>query len=113
MIREVHVYGKVAAIDEKSDSVQRKQNKLNKVHCEQSEKDKSMLLSTSGVMQGTRQSRVQHLGLGRQLIDRACEIAADAGFARLNVISSVGTRQYYRKLGFEDNYLYQAKELKD
>ncbi len=49
----------------------------------------------------------QHLGLGRKLIERACRIAADAGFERINVISSVGTREYYRKLGFEDGELYQ------
>lgn len=54
---------------------------------------------------------VQHLGLGRKLVARACEIAADAGFARINVISSVGTREYYRKLGFEDGDLYQYRML--
>ena len=54
---------------------------------------------------------VQHLGLGRKLVSRACEIARDAGFDRINVISSVGTREYYRKLGFEDGALYQHKSL--
>lgn len=54
---------------------------------------------------------VQHLGLGRKLVSRACEIAHDAGFDRINVISSVGTREYYRKLGFEDGSLYQYKSL--
>ena len=53
----------------------------------------------------------QHLGLGRQLVERACEIAREAGFARINVISSVGTRDYYRKLGFADGELYQVREL--
>ena len=53
----------------------------------------------------------QHLGLGRRLVERACEIAREAGYARINVISAVGTRGYYRGLGFTDNGLYQQKEL--
>lgn len=53
----------------------------------------------------------QHIGLGRQLVECACELARDAGFASINVISAVGTRSYYRKLGFVDNGLYQTREL--
>jgi elongator complex protein 3 len=49
----------------------------------------------------------QHLGLGRRLIDRAAELARDAGFRDLAVISAVGTRAYYRSLGFRDGALYQ------
>lgn len=74
MIREVHVYGRVAAL-------------------------------------GTDGSGAQHLGLGRQLIERARAIALEQGFTRLNVISSVGTREYYRHLGFQDGDLYQWMEL--
>ena len=53
----------------------------------------------------------QHLGLGRKLVARACELAREAGYARINVFSAVGTRAYYRGLGFLDNGLYQQKEL--
>ncbi len=56
-------------------------------------------------------SSAQHHGLGRQLVERACEIAREAGYDRINVISAVGTREYYRKLGFIDNGLYQQKDL--
>jgi elongator complex protein 3 len=49
----------------------------------------------------------QHLGLGTRLIHRARDLASQAGFENLAVISSVGTREYYRKLGFEDDTLYQ------
>lgn len=56
-------------------------------------------------------SSAQHTGLGRKLVARACEIAAEAGYERINVISAVGTREYYRHLGFTDNGLYQTKEL--
>ena len=53
----------------------------------------------------------QHMGLGKALIERAVEIAQEAGYARLAVISSVGTREYYRKRGFADGRLYQIREL--
>lgn len=53
----------------------------------------------------------QHLGLGKQLVERACVIAREAGFAHINVISSVGTRDYYRKLGFADGVLYQTRDV--
>ena len=74
MIREVHVYGKVAQL--------------------------------SG-----RAQNAQHLGLGKALVERACELAREAGFERINVISSVGTREYYRKLGFDTVGLYQQRAL--
>ncbi len=55
--------------------------------------------------------KTQHLGLGRNLILRAQELAREAGFASLAVISSVGTREYYRRLSFHDRSLYQHKTL--
>ncbi|GIL11409.1 MAG: hypothetical protein BroJett038_01290 [Chloroflexota bacterium] len=55
--------------------------------------------------------RAQHLGLGRQLIERAAEIARERGYQRLAVISAIGTREYYRKRGFADGELYQARTL--
>lgn len=53
----------------------------------------------------------QHRGLGRALVARACELSREAGFERINVISAVGTREYYRSLGFADHGLYQQKAL--
>ena len=74
MIREVHVYGRVA-----------------------------------GLHQGGENA--QHRGLGTKLIERACAIARENGYAAVNVISAVGTRGYYRSRGFTDNGLYQQREL--
>ena len=74
MIREVHVYGAVAAL-------------------------------------GHASTGAQHSGLGRKLVARACDIAREAGYERINVISAVGTREYYASLGFERHSLYQQKEL--
>ena len=55
--------------------------------------------------------RAQHLGLGSRLIERAAEIAAARGYAKLAVISAIGTRAYYRKRGFTDGRLYQVRDL--
>lgn len=74
MIREVHVYGKVAQLHGEGQNA-------------------------------------QHRGLGKALVERACEIALDAGYRTINVISAVGTRGYYARLGFESAGLYQKRSL--
>lgn len=55
--------------------------------------------------------KTQHLGLGKKLIQQAKEIARQHGFSSLAVISAVGTREYYRSLGFTDGQLYQHLDL--
>lgn len=60
---------------------------------------------------GKVDASAQHQGLGRKLVARAEQIAREGGYDWLNVVSSVGTREYYRKLGFEDNGLYQRIRL--
>ena len=56
--------------------------------------------------------RPQHLGLGKKLIRRAQKIATDTGFKNLAVISAIGTRQYYLRLGFTHGHLYQHLQHK-
>jgi elongator complex protein 3 len=58
-----------------------------------------------------RETRSQHLGLGRSLIDEATRIARAGGFLDLAVISAIGTRGYYRNNGFTDGELYQHRAL--
>ncbi len=53
----------------------------------------------------------QHLGLGKQLVKEAVAIAQKSGYAKLNVISAVGTRAYYERLGFAENGLYQQMDI--
>ena len=55
--------------------------------------------------------QAQHLGLGKKLIERSEEISKSNGFKKLSVISAIGTREYYRKRGFEDGELYMSKKL--
>ena len=56
-------------------------------------------------------TRAQHRGLGRRLVLEAAAQAYAAGFTDLAVISAVGTRGYYRKLGFTDGALYHHLAL--
>ncbi len=51
---------------------------------------------------------LQHRGLGRRLVGRAAEIAFARGFDELLVMSAVGTREYYRRLGFEPRPPYMG-----
>lgn len=53
----------------------------------------------------------QHLGLGRRLVEHARDLARAAGYPTLAVISAIGTRGYYRRLGFEMGELYMVQSL--
>lgn len=53
----------------------------------------------------------QHIGLGTRLIDRAKTLARAAGYRRIAVISAVGTREYYSRLGFAPDGLYMSMAL--
>lgn len=55
--------------------------------------------------------KAQHLGLGTKLIEAAKKLAKESGYQKLNVISAIGTREYYRKKGFSDGQLYQYLNL--
>ncbi|MEX2349006.1 MAG: tRNA uridine(34) 5-carboxymethylaminomethyl modification radical SAM/GNAT enzyme Elp3, partial [Nitrosopumilaceae archaeon] len=55
---------------------------------------------------------VQHLGLGKNLMSEAERISKEEFDAkRLLVISAVGTREYYRKIGYSLLGAYMSKEL--
>ena len=54
----------------------------------------------------------QHKGYGRKLLRKAEEMAADAGYDKLSVISGIGAREYYReKLGYHQDGPYVSKRL--
>lgn len=55
--------------------------------------------------------RAQHRGLGARLLAAAERVAAEAGHPALSVISAIGTRDYYRRHGFEDGDLYQHRRI--
>ncbi len=53
----------------------------------------------------------QHRKFGMELLARAEEIARDAGFSRLAIMSGIGVRPYYRRQGYEREGPYMAKDL--
>lgn len=76
LIRELHVYGQVVPLEQKS------------------------------------LSRFQHKGYGSQLMAEAERIALEEhGSKKLAVISGIGVRDYYRKLGYHLEGLYMMKNL--
>jgi len=55
--------------------------------------------------------KTQHRGLGKQLLEKAEKRAMEKGYWKLAVISAIGTREYYRKLGYRREGLYMTKLL--
>jgi elongator complex protein 3 len=53
----------------------------------------------------------QHMGFGKKLVAKAEEIARENGFKKMAVISGIGIREYYRKLGYELEGTYMVKAL--
>jgi histone acetyltransferase (RNA polymerase elongator complex component) len=57
----------------------------------------------------TQDASHQHKGYGKILIKVAENIAIKNNFHKIGVISGVGVREYYRKLGFTDFHTYLIK----
>jgi elongator complex protein 3 len=55
--------------------------------------------------------KTQHRGLGKRLMIKAEEIALEKGYEKMAVISAIGTREYYRKLGYRLEGSYMVKSL--
>jgi elongator complex protein 3 len=53
----------------------------------------------------------QHKGYGAKLLENCEDIAKEAGIGHILVTSGVGTRDYYRKFGYERKGPYMAKSL--
>jgi predicted N-acetyltransferase YhbS len=51
------------------------------------------------------------MGFGKRLLNEAERIAWDNGYTEMAIISAVGTRNYYRKFGYELRDTYMVKEL--
>lgn len=53
----------------------------------------------------------QHFGLGKTLMAEAERLAKVAGYKKIAVISGIGVREYYRKLGYILEGTYMVKEI--
>jgi len=54
---------------------------------------------------------IQHTGIGKMLMSEAESLARKAGWKKLAVISGVGAREYYRKLGYQLEGSYMIKTV--
>ncbi|MBI5071440.1 tRNA uridine(34) 5-carboxymethylaminomethyl modification radical SAM/GNAT enzyme Elp3 [Candidatus Falkowbacteria bacterium] len=75
LIRELHTYGHLVPIDQKSPDA------------------------------------TQHLGLGKKLMAEAEKIARKSGVKKVAVISGVGVREYYKKIGYHPDGTYMVKNF--
>lgn len=88
IIRELHTYGRVAALN-------------SKIPAQGG--------SASG---GKSQKVVQHTGLGKQLMDEAEKIIkTETDYKKIAVIAGIGVREYYKKLGYKLKGTYMIKNL--
>lgn len=56
-------------------------------------------------------TNVQHLGFGKRLMEKAEQIIKEHGINKIAVISGVGVRGYYRKLGYDLEGTYMTKNV--
>lgn len=59
----------------------------------------------------TEKQSAQHKGAGKKMIEKAEEIAKQNGKEKIAIISGIGVREYYRKLGYELEGPYMVKYI--
>lgn len=100
IIREVHTYGKLKSI-----------NARNKKSLPASLRQ-SDSLATVMTADEASQAGPQHIGLGKKLIAEAEKIAKkEFKIDKISVISGIGVRDYYRKLGYKLKDTYMVKYI--
>jgi elongator complex protein 3 len=60
---------------------------------------------------GEKGKITQHTGIGKELMDEAEKITQKNKIKKLSVISGVGVREYYKKLGYKLDDTYMVKSL--
>ena len=56
---------------------------------------------------------IQHKGLGKKLLKTAEEIVKNEGIKKIFVISGIGVKGYYTKLGYQKDGVYMVKTFKE
>jgi elongator complex protein 3 len=59
----------------------------------------------------SKENNIQHKGFGKKLLKKAENIAKYNGYHKIAVISGVGVRNYYRKLGYKLHDTYMIKSF--
>ncbi|MFH0890117.1 MAG: tRNA uridine(34) 5-carboxymethylaminomethyl modification radical SAM/GNAT enzyme Elp3 [Candidatus Aenigmatarchaeota archaeon] len=65
----------------------------------------------AGIGSVSSSDQFQHRGYGKKLLQEAEKISKEHGMKKIAVISGVGAREYYRKLGYELEGAYMTKKL--
>jgi len=87
-IREVHTYGQLVSLKQES--------------------KKTKKSPYGGCPAGTQ---VQHTGFGKQMMIKAEQTAKKSGYREMAVISGIGVRAYYRRLGYRLKDTYMVKKI--
>jgi len=58
-----------------------------------------------------KKGEVQHKGYGKQLLTEAEKIAKEENKKKMFIISGIGVREYYKKLGYQKEGYYMTKSL--
>ena len=61
-------------------------------------------------MENTRNA-AQHTGLGKRLLEKAEQITKENGIRKLSIISGIGVREYYKKIGYNLEGFYMVKNF--
>ena len=56
--------------------------------------------------------KIQHAGWGKKLLEAAEKICKKSKKSELNIISGIGVREYYKKLGYQLKNYYMSKSIK-
>ncbi|NLZ97128.1 MAG: tRNA uridine(34) 5-carboxymethylaminomethyl modification radical SAM/GNAT enzyme Elp3 [Candidatus Magasanikbacteria bacterium] len=59
-----------------------------------------------------KRNEIQHTGLGKSLVTEAEKIVKKNNYPKIAVISGVGVRDYYRKLGYKKTKTYMIKKIR-
>src|SRR5271157_203917 len=60
---------------------------------------------------GENNENWQHRGYGAELLKTAEELAKESGFKKLAILSGIGAKQYYLKLGFQYDGPYMSRRI--
>ena len=69
------------------------------------------VVGTTTPIGAKEEDKIQHKGIGKMLMKEAEKIAKDKKKTKMVVISAIGTREYYRKLGYRKDGCYMTKRL--
>ena len=56
-------------------------------------------------------NHTQHKGLGKELMSKAEEIAKKNKCNKIVVISGIGVKEYYKKIGYKEDGPYVSKKI--